>query len=62
MDISNKVYVQLQLVIINEMSLVGNKMLAFIDCKLCVIKKIHRKFMDGLDVIMTCVFYQTPLV
>lgn len=62
MDISNKTYDQLQLVIINEISLVGNKMLAFIDCRLCVVKKVHRKFMDGLDVIMTCVFYQAPLV
>jgi hypothetical protein len=51
MDISNKTYDQLQLliIIINEISLVGNKMFAFIDYRLCVIKKVHRKFMDGLD-------------
>jgi hypothetical protein len=48
MDISNKTYDQLQLVIINEISLVGNKMMAFIDCRLRVVKKVHRKFMDGL--------------
>jgi hypothetical protein len=33
MDISNKTYDKLQLIIINEISLVGNKMLAFIDCR-----------------------------
>jgi hypothetical protein len=57
MDISNKTYDQLQLVIINEISLVGNKMLALIDCRFHVVKKVHTKFRDGLDVIMTCVFY-----
>jgi hypothetical protein len=31
-------YDQLQLVMIDRIFLVGNKMLTFIDCKLCVIK------------------------
>jgi len=25
-------------------------------------KQVHNQFMGGLDVIMTCDFYQTPLV
>jgi hypothetical protein len=38
----------------------GNRMLTFIDHKLHVIKQVHNQFMGGLDVIMTCDFYQIP--
>jgi hypothetical protein len=31
-------------------------MLSFIDCKLCVIKQVHKEFMSGLDVIITSDF------
>jgi len=37
-------------------------MLTLIDKKLHVIKQVHNQFMGGLDLIMTCDFYQTPLV
>jgi hypothetical protein len=37
-------------------------MLTFIDYRLCDIKQVHNEFMGGFDVIMTCAFYQTPLV
>ncbi len=38
---------------------VGNRMLSFIDHRLRIIVKIHNQFTGGLDVIMTCDFYQT---
>jgi hypothetical protein len=38
----------------------GNRMLTFTDHKLHVIKQAHNQFMGGLDVIMTCDFYQIP--
>jgi hypothetical protein len=37
-------------------------MLSFIDCKLRVIKQVHKEFMSGLDVIIIGDFYQTFLV
>jgi hypothetical protein len=48
-------------IIIDEIFLIKNKILAFIDCRLCVIKQIHKQLMGGLDVIMIIYFYQTPL-
>ncbi len=51
---------ELCLIIIDEIFLVKIKILAFIDCKLCVTKQIHKQLMGGLDVIMTTYFYQTP--
>jgi hypothetical protein len=42
---------------INEISLKGNRMLTFIDCRLLAIKQVHNQFKGGLDVIMTCDFY-----
>jgi len=47
-------------IIIDEIFLIKNKILAFINCRLCVIKQIHKQLMGGLDVIMTIYFYQTP--
>ncbi len=47
-----------QIVTINEISLIGNRMLTFINCKLRDIKQTHNKFIGGLDVIMTSDFYQ----
>ncbi len=51
---------QLQMLIIDEISLGCNRMLTFIDCRLCYIKRVHNKFMGGLDIIMISDFYQTP--
>jgi hypothetical protein len=42
---------------INEISLKGNRVLTFIDCRLHAIKQVHNQFMGGPDVIMTCDFY-----
>jgi hypothetical protein len=49
------------LLVMDEVSLVDNRMLFFIDCRLHIIKQVHNEFMGGLDVIMTSDFYQTPL-
>ncbi len=46
---------------INEISLVGVIMLNVIDNILRFVKHIQNKFVNGVDVIMTCDFYQTPL-
>ncbi len=50
-------YEQLQLVVIDEISLVGAKMLDVINNRLKSIKHIQNKFFDGVDVIMTSDFY-----
>ncbi len=57
-----KKYDQLQLVMMDEISLVGNKMLTYIDHRLRVIKQIHNQFMGGFDIILTRDLYQAPLV
>jgi hypothetical protein len=38
---------------IDEISLVGNKILTFVDHKWRTIKKTHNWYMGGLDVVMT---------
>lgn len=48
--------------ILNEIFFVRNGMLTFTNKKLHVIKQVHNQFMGGLNKIMTCDFYQTPLV
>ncbi len=53
-----KTYDQLQLVTVDEIPLVSNRMLSFIDHRLLVINQVHEKFMSGLDVIMIDDFYQ----
>jgi hypothetical protein len=50
------------MITIEEISLVGNRMLTFIDHKLRDIKQTHNEFMGGLDVIMISDFYQASLV
>jgi hypothetical protein len=57
-----KIYDQLSLIVIDEISLVGSKMLSFIDRRLQIIKQNHNDFTGGLDVIMTNNFYQMLLV
>ncbi len=52
-----KMHNELCLIIIDEILLVKNKIIAFIDCRLCVIKQIHKQQMGGLDVIMTTYFF-----
>jgi hypothetical protein len=47
-----KTYDQLWILMINDISLKDNRMLTFIDCKLCAIKQVHNQFMGNLDVIM----------
>jgi hypothetical protein len=54
-----KTYDQLRILVINEISLVGNRILSFIDRRLRVIKRVHNEFMGKLDVIMINGFHQT---
>jgi hypothetical protein len=46
------------MLIIDEIFLVRNIMLTFINCRLRDIKQLHNKFMGCFDVIMTSDFYQ----
>jgi hypothetical protein len=57
-DILIKTYDQLQLIVVDEIALVGYRKLSFIDRRLLVIKQVYKEFMNGLDVIMTNDFYQ----
>jgi len=50
------------LLVIDEISLVSNKLLPFINCKLHIIKQVHNEFMGGLDVITIGDFYSAPFV
>ncbi len=54
-------YEQLQLIMIDEISFFGAKMLNVKDNRLRFMKHIQNKFFGGVDVIMTYDFYQTPL-
>jgi hypothetical protein len=40
------------MLIIDEIFLIGNRMLTFIDCKLCDIKQTHNKFVGDFNVTM----------
>jgi hypothetical protein len=55
-------YEHLQLVVIEEISLVGARMFIVIDNRLGSMKQIQNKFFGGVDVIMTCDFYQASHV
>jgi len=46
--------------VINEISLIGAIMFNVINNKLRSIKHIQNFFFNGVDVIMTCDFYQEP--
>ncbi len=46
------------MLIIDEIFLICNRMLTFINCRLGDIKQLHNKFMGCLDVIVTSDFYQ----
>ncbi len=47
---------------IDEISLVGNVILTFIDHRLQILEQVHDQFMGGLNLIMTGNFYQVHLV
>lgn len=51
------IHTQLCLLIIDEISLVGIKMLTFINNRLRVIKQVHSEFMGGFDIIMIGDYY-----
>ncbi len=55
-------YEQLQLVVIDEISLVSARMINVMNNRLRSIKHIQKSFFGGVDVIMIGDFYQTPLM
>jgi hypothetical protein len=56
-----KTYDQHHLLVIEKISLIGNKVLSFINSKLDVIKQVHNEFMGGLNVIMIGDYIRFPL-
>ncbi len=55
-------YEQLQLVMINEILVVGVRMFNVINNRLRSIKHIQNNFFGGVDVIMIGGFFQAPLM
>ncbi len=53
-----KKYDQLQLIILDEILLIGKRILKSIDLWLRSIKRIHTNFFGNLDVIIIAYFYQ----
>jgi len=48
--------------VLNEVSLIGSRIVYFIDLCLRSIKHTHNHFFGNMDVIITSDLYQTPLV
>jgi hypothetical protein len=55
-------YEQLRFLVIDEISFIGAIMFNVIDNRLRSLKHIQKKFFGGVHGIMTCEFYQTPLL
>jgi hypothetical protein len=51
------------LIIVDNTSLMGSKMLTFIDHIVCLVKQTHNQFMNGFDIIKSLGdFFQTILI
>ncbi len=57
-----KKYDQLQLMVLDEISSMGKKLLKFTNLQLRSIKSVHTKFFGNIDVIITSDFYQIQFV
>lgn len=57
LDTLVKKYDQLQLLVLDEISLIGKRILKFTDLRLRSIKRLHTKFFGNLDVIITGDFF-----
>ncbi len=55
-----KTYDQHHLLVIDKISLIGNKVLSFINHRLHVIKQVHNEFIGGLNVIMIDDYIKFP--
>ena len=62
LDTLVKKYDQLQLLVLDEISLIGKKILKFTDLRLRSIKRLHTSFFVNLDVIITGDFFQVQPV
>jgi hypothetical protein len=58
----SKTYDDLQLVVLNEVSLIGSKIFSFIDLHLKFIKHTHNHLFGNMDVIIIGDLYQAPFV
>ncbi len=57
-----KTYVELQLLVSDEVSLIGSRIFSFIDLHIRSIKHTHNHFYGNMDVIITGDLYQAPHV
>ena len=62
LDTLVKKYDQLQLLVLDEISLIGKRILKFTDLRLRSIKRLHTSFFGNLDVIITGDFFQVQPV
>ena len=62
LDTLVKKYDQLQLLVLDEISLIGKRILKFTDLRLRSIKRLHTKFFGILDIIITGDFFQVQPV
>jgi hypothetical protein len=58
LDSLNKKIQHLQLIMLDEISLIEKKIIKFIDIQLRSIKHVHNKFFKNLDIIVIGDFYQ----
>jgi hypothetical protein len=61
-DTLSKTYVQLQLLVLDEVSLIGSRMFSFIYLHFRSIKHVHNHFIGNMNVIIIGDLYQTLLV
>jgi hypothetical protein len=61
LDISLKTYSNLNLLVLDEISLIGNEIFSFIDYRLRAIKQTCHHFFGNLDVIIIGDLHQVPL-
>jgi hypothetical protein len=62
LDILSKTYIDFNLLVLDEISLIGNRIFSFIDYRLRAIKRTYHHFFGNLDVIITSDLHQVPLV
>jgi hypothetical protein len=62
LDSLSKTYDELQLLVLDEVSLIGSRIFCFIDLHLRSIKHTHNHLFENMDVIITGDLYQAPHV
>jgi hypothetical protein len=61
LDILSKTYSDFNLLVLDEISFIGNKIFSFIDYRLRAIKRTYQHFFGNLDIIIIGDLHQVPL-